>query len=143
MEIKSDTSTFSSGTPTFNKLNMVHTIVSAIISLLLIAMSTGNMNQNMLLISGIMLLNIVLYNISQTYQTLELAQRIENDTMGYILSEKPITGPIGLTLSIITLLFLVTGNLFAWQLYIVYIILATIIGKSHKTRLGVIPKEKK
>lgn len=143
MEIKSDTSTFSSGTPTFNKLNIIHTIVSTTISLLLIAMSTGQMTENILLVTGIMILNIVLYNMLQTYQTLELAQRIENDTMGYILSEKPITGPIGLALSIITLLFLVTGNLFAWQMYLVYIILATIISKSHKTRLGVIPKEKK
>jgi len=143
MEIKSDNNTFSSETPTFKTLSVIHSIISSIISLLLIAMSTNNLEPSIIIVSSFMLINVVLYNMIQTHQTLEVAQQIEDDAMGYILTKKPISGPIGLVLSIVTLGFLVTGNLFGWQMYIVYIIIASLIAKSHKSRIGVIPKEKK
>lgn len=143
MHIKSDTPIFSNGTTSFLLLNTTYYIMLLVISLTLIAMSTNQLNADIIIISSLMIINIVIYNTLQTYQTTEVAQRIEDEGIGYILTEVPITGPIDIILSTITLLFLVTGNLFAWQMYLVYIVSGIIITEYHKKRLGVIPTEKK
>jgi hypothetical protein len=142
MKIKSDKVDLSCEIKEYKTLNLVHKIISIIISLMLIAMSTNNMEGNIILLSSIMIINIVLYNIVQTHQTLEEAQQLEDNVYEYILLKRPITGPIGFIFSIITLIFLITGNLFGWQVYLVYIMVTFIIAKTHKERLGVVSKGK-
>ena len=123
-------------------MEIIQAFVSFTVAFAILAMSFEYIEPNLMFVIIGLTINTILYNMVQSLMTLELAQRVENSPMQYILKEKPILGPIGLLTSLTMLGLLVTGNLFGWQIYIAYIVLVTIISKAHKNRLGVIEKVK-
>ncbi len=143
MEIKSDNSTYSSNHPNFKMVETLQAIISFIVAFGMLGMSFNYFTPNLMFVIIGLTVNVILYNMVQTLMTIELAQKIEDAPMQYILKEKPILGPIGMLTSLTMLGLLFTGNLFGWQVYIVYIVLVTIISKAHKNRLGVVENGKK
>jgi len=125
----------------YEQWQAVQVLVSWITSSMIILMSLDYMETNLIyMITGLIIITVT-YNVTLTYSSKEQLQSIEDNAISYILKDKPIIGPIGIFLTFFLFGLLITGNMVGWYIYILYIIVVTMIGKAHKTRLGVVNKK--
>jgi len=143
MNIKSNETTPSVTSNSFKVLNLSTTLVSMTTTSLLLAMSYGYIALNAAPILIGYTLSIILYNLSLLKSTQEYAQSLIDAGFQVLLARSPIVMPISIVLLLMTVVTLVTGNLYLWYVYIGYVVVASIIRKTHDNRLGVIQKSDK
>jgi hypothetical protein len=111
---------------------LVHIVSASII----LAMSYGQLTPNYTLVLVVYTLSLVASNINFSKMTGEYLQKLEDNPFSVSLQEKPILAPISMLLSFTMLGTLLTGNLYAWGTYLVYMVVTVIVSKAHKSRFG-------
>jgi len=122
----------------FDKVGLVTSGLSVFISSIFLLMSFGYLMENYLVILGLVSISLILNNYYLTITTPEIFKKINDDPWEFILDQRPILGPIAVLLSFLLIGVLISGNLFAWQIYIIYFIILMIMNhvysKKYKLR---------
>lgn len=116
---------------------MIHIVSGSII----LAMSYNQITPNYPVVLFLYAISLVASNINFTHMTGTYLQKLEDNPFSVSLQEKPILSPISMIVSFAMLGTLLTGGLFAWGTYLIYMVLAILISKAHKERLGVVEKQ--
>ena len=116
---------------------MIHIVSGSII----LAMSYNQITPNYPVVLFLYAISLVASNINYTHMTRTYLQKLEDNPFSVSLQEKPILAPICMIVSFAMLGTLLTGGLFAWGTYLIYMVLAILISKAHKERLGVVEKQ--
>jgi len=118
----------------FDKVGLVTSGLSIFISSIFLLMSFSYLTENYLVILGLVSISLVLNNYYLTITTPEIFKKINDDPWKFILEQRPILGPIAVLLSFLLIGTLISGNLFAWQIYIIYFIMLMLMNHTYSKK---------
>lgn len=139
MNINNDTTKLGN-TNAYETIDNVNSIYSIIIYSILLSMSFGYMALNYELILGLFIVATILKNVQYNLMKPETLQAITNGAFTYILNKDPILGPLKMITAFAVLATLITGNLFAWETYLVFIVITVVMDIVYKKKYGVVEK---
>jgi len=96
------------------------------------------MVSNYELVLGLFIVATILNNIQYKLMKPETFKAITDNAFAYILNKNPILGPIKIITTFSVLATLILGNLFAWEAYLIYILISAVIGDVYKKKYSVV-----
>ena len=115
----------------------VSAVTYIITASVILSMSYGYMEKNYSIVSGLLILSIIASYFNYSNMSRDYLQYVENNPYTWFLRDYPIIGPISIILTILLVLTLVTFNMFAWEAYLIAIIITIILGEFYKKRFNI------
>lgn len=137
MIITSDSESTSSNTDYSKTTAFVSAIFYIIMTVIILSMSYGNITPDYYVVIFLYSISLIIANINYSKMSGDYLERLQSNPYTVIIQELPIVGVIIIILTFLMLGTLIVGCMFAWEFYIVYMIVGYIISTTHKKRLGI------
>lgn len=140
MNVSSDSTSIQSNRGYSITISTLSYLVHIVGSSTILAMSYGKMLPDYTIVLCVYALMLLVSNLNFSKMSKSYLQRLEDNIFQTSLKEQPLLSPISILLSFVMFGTLLTGNMYAWGSYIIYLIVITVISKAHKSRLGIVEK---